>query len=181
MLVSPSHWVPLSYGLVPHLSKKLSKFPNACLLESQQTKERERQTDRQRINKFIVFEWVSQNTRNSLLLYMSDIFRLSPPQHKSSIGFRVLAINFLIILANFNTAVVLIATILPLTSSSIKLFSRPFDTALYSPVTRRIVSFSLVLGLGVHCFRFTRRYLIIDVHKTRAKFLELSDYSKVMN
>ena len=21
------HWVPLSYGLVPHLSKKLSKFP----------------------------------------------------------------------------------------------------------------------------------------------------------
>ena len=22
-----SHWVPLSYGLVPHLSKKLSKFP----------------------------------------------------------------------------------------------------------------------------------------------------------
>ena len=23
-----SHWVPLSYGLVPHLSKKLSKFPN---------------------------------------------------------------------------------------------------------------------------------------------------------
>ena len=23
-----SHWVPLSYGLVPHLSKKLSKFPS---------------------------------------------------------------------------------------------------------------------------------------------------------
>ena len=22
-----SHWVPLSYGLVPHLSKKLSKLP----------------------------------------------------------------------------------------------------------------------------------------------------------
>ena len=22
-----SHWVPISYGLVPHLSKKLSKFP----------------------------------------------------------------------------------------------------------------------------------------------------------
>ena len=22
-----SHWVPLSYGLVPHLSTKLSKFP----------------------------------------------------------------------------------------------------------------------------------------------------------
>ena len=24
-----SHLVPLSYGLVPHLSKKLSKFPNS--------------------------------------------------------------------------------------------------------------------------------------------------------
>ena len=24
-----SHWVPLSYGLVPQLSKKLSKFPHA--------------------------------------------------------------------------------------------------------------------------------------------------------
>ena len=24
-----SHWVPLSYGLVPHLSKKLSKFPSS--------------------------------------------------------------------------------------------------------------------------------------------------------
>ena len=23
-----SHWVPPSYGLVPHLSKKLSKFPS---------------------------------------------------------------------------------------------------------------------------------------------------------
>ena len=27
-----SHWVPLSYGLVPHLSKKLSKFPLHHLL-----------------------------------------------------------------------------------------------------------------------------------------------------
>ena len=27
-----SHWVPLSYGLVPHLSKKLSKFPVHGLL-----------------------------------------------------------------------------------------------------------------------------------------------------
>ena len=27
-----SHWVPLSYGLVPHLSKKLSKFPQATAL-----------------------------------------------------------------------------------------------------------------------------------------------------
>ena len=25
-----SHWVPLSYVLVPHLSKKLSKFPYIC-------------------------------------------------------------------------------------------------------------------------------------------------------
>ena len=28
---SRSHWVPLSYGLVPHLSKKLSKFPLTLL------------------------------------------------------------------------------------------------------------------------------------------------------
>ena len=28
----PSHWVPLSYGLVPHLSKKLSKFLTFPLL-----------------------------------------------------------------------------------------------------------------------------------------------------
>ncbi len=27
-----SHWVPLSYGLVPHLSKKLSKFPRVLVL-----------------------------------------------------------------------------------------------------------------------------------------------------
>ena len=28
-----SHWVPFSYGLVPHLSKKLSKFPTSdCLV-----------------------------------------------------------------------------------------------------------------------------------------------------
>ena len=26
--LSESHWVPLSYGLVPHLSKKFSKLPH---------------------------------------------------------------------------------------------------------------------------------------------------------
>ena len=34
-----SHWVAFSYGLVPHLSKKLSKFPfNNWLVSSTQSK-----------------------------------------------------------------------------------------------------------------------------------------------
>ena len=31
-----SHWVPLSYGLVPHLSKKLSKFPPEQTMKERQ-------------------------------------------------------------------------------------------------------------------------------------------------
>ena len=40
ILYFESHWVPLSYGLVPHLSKKLSKFPITILYRNTKVKVR---------------------------------------------------------------------------------------------------------------------------------------------
>ena len=50
-----------------------------------------------------------------------------------------------------------------------------------SIATRLICLYGLLLGLGVHCFRPTWPFLIVEVLATRTKFLERSSYCIVIN